>query len=224
MLGGGYPRGGFALLHASASLAPEDLDLVLTPTLLNFLYRSRGVLAVLPPRDSPRAFRSRLTRHTTRRRFDLRVRVVEYVGEDDDAPFVVSLAASVRRPPRRGAGSADLDKMVVAERAVRGARPRPFLEMNAIEVSEILFGPETAARMRYHGVKRARQVGNLVLGIVRPGLQVLDAVRSMADVAIEVRHDEMGIAIRGLHPSFPNHLVLPDAVAGPPHVTIVPRP
>ena len=85
LLGGGFPRGATALFGTDETVELEDLDRLLFPTYLNFLYQSRGIIAVLPSRDSPHGFRSRLTRFATRRRFDSRDRVVDYVGEDASA-------------------------------------------------------------------------------------------------------------------------------------------
>ncbi|HKV90658.1 MAG TPA: gas vesicle protein GvpD basic region 2 domain-containing protein [Thermoplasmata archaeon] len=229
LLGGGFARGSMALFHLDSSVTTEDRDMVLTPILLNFLHQSRGVIAVLPSRDSPHAFRDRLTRYVTRRRFDGRVRIVDYVGEDDDLPYVVALRAApgnstapaaVRNKKRE----ADIAKMVAAERAAQGKRKRSFLEMNAFEVIETVTGAETAARMFLHGIKRARAVNNLVVGLARPGLGCVEAVRAMADAEFELRHDDVGLMIRGLHPAFPNHVVVPDRALGPPHVAFVPGP
>lgn len=214
-LGGGFARGSVALFHTDETVTPEDRDLVFFPTILNFLYQSRGMIAVLPARDSPHGFRARLTRYATRRRFDTRVRIVDYVGEDDDAPYVVSL-----RPLR--AGKPNMEKMEAAEKAAQGDRKRCFLEMNAFEVIEMLVGPEDAAKMFFHGIKRARMVGNLVLGILRPGLGCADAVRGMADVELALHRDGDGLHVRGLRPAFPDHLVLADPERGLPHVRLAP--
>ncbi len=82
LLGGGFRKGSLALFVMDESVGLEDLDLLLFPTYLNFLYQSRGILAVLPSRDSPHDFRGRFTHFATRRRFDTRVRVIDYIGED----------------------------------------------------------------------------------------------------------------------------------------------
>jgi predicted ATP-dependent serine protease len=73
LLGGGFQWGSTALISMDESVGLEDLDLLLFPTFLNNLYQSRGMIAVLPSRDSPHDFRARLTRFVTRRRFDTRV-------------------------------------------------------------------------------------------------------------------------------------------------------
>lgn len=216
LLGGGFARGSLALFATDPSVTPQDRDLVFFPTILNFLYQSRGMIAVLPAMDSPRGFRTRLTRYATRRRFDTRVRIVDYVGEDDDAPYVVSL--------RRLKDKANMQKMEDAAKAAQGDRNRPFIELNAFEILETLVGAEMASRMFLHGIKRARIVGNLLLGVLRPGLKVADAVRGMADAELELHRDAVGLRIRGIRPAFADHLVLPDPKRGLPHVTLVPPP
>ena len=229
LLGGGFVRGGLALFNVDETVTPEDRDLMLFPTILNFLYQSRGLIAVLPARDLSREFRARLTRFTTRRRFDSRVRIVDYVGENDEAPYVVSLHStpdgktSVEERRMRDR-ELHIKRMVEAERAAQGDRKRPFIEMNAFEVIEMVVGPEQATRMYFHGLKRSRLVGNLVLGLLRPGLRCADAIRGMADTEFYLHHDDVGLTLRGSRPSFPTHLVTVDARLGAPHVAFVPGP
>ena len=217
LLGGGFSRGSLALFDLDESVGPAEWDLLFTPTLLNFLYQSRGILAVLPARDSPHAFRERLTRFATKRRFDSRVRVVDYVGEDDGLPYVVSLKAPLPREQM-------IARMEKAHRAAKGERQKPFLEVTSVEILETLFGPDAASKMYLHGVKRARDVGNLVLGVLRPGLSAAPSLRAMADTEFHVRREEVGVVLRGIRPSFANHVVIPDPSRPPPHVSFVPRP
>ena len=160
LIGGGFPRGGMALFNVDPSVGPEDRELLLTPTLLNFLTQSNGIVAVLPSRESPHSFRLDLTRWVSRRLFDTRVRVVSYVGEDSEAPYVVDLHST----GPKGSPAAEkrklllhMERMVQAERAVRGARARMFLEMMAFEIMDMEVGSEKAARMFFHGIKRTRE-------------------------------------------------------------------
>ena len=228
LLGGGFAHGSMALYEMDETLGQEDLDLLLFPTVLNLLYHSRGVLAVLPSRDSPHEFRSRLSPFVTRRRFDNRVRVIDYVGEDEGPAYVVNLNAVGMSAP--GVSKSEkqrqlaASKMENAERAAQGHRKKSFLELMTFEVADTLMGSETAAKMFFYGVKRARSVGNLVIGLLGPGVGCEDAVRRMADTRFALHRDEVGLVIRGIRPSFPSHVVTRDLVAGPPHVDFVPRP
>jgi len=221
LLGGGFKRGSLALFTMDESVGLEDLDLLLFPTYLNFLYQSRGILAVLPSRDSPHDFRARLTRYATRRRFDTRVRVVDYIGEDHGLSYVVNLADAEANPLQKKAAIA---KMVSAERQVQGNRKHPFIELHAFEVFDMLMGPEKALKMWYYGVKRARHMRNLVVGLMGPGLGSAAGVRRMADAEFALHRDEVGLIVRGVRPSFSSFVVTEDAGAGRPHVAFVPRP
>jgi len=228
LLGGGFRRGSMALFAMDETVRKEDVDLLLFPTFLNMLYQSRGIIAVLPSRDSPHDFRARMTRYVTRRRFDSRVRVVDYIGEDADAPYVVSLVADRDDPlpdrPSIKKRKAAIQKMVAAEKVVRGGRKRPFLEIMAFETFETLMGVDKSLRMFYYGIKRARDIGNLAVGLLGPGLGSAAGVRRMADTEFALHRDEVGLLVRGVHPSFPAHVVAHDMNAGPPHVAFVPRP
>lgn len=216
LLGGGYERGSFVLLRTEAQVTTADLHLLLTPTWLNFLSQSRGLMLVLPARESPRAFRSALLRHVSRRLFDSRVRIIDYVQEDDPAPYIVHL-------PIKGDPKVGMEKMTVAERAVAGATHRPFLEYNALEMMETLVGAETAGRMFLHGMKRARAVGNLGVAVARPGLASLDGARSLCDREMLLRRDGDRLLLAGIRPAFPEQLVVADDRRGAPFATVVPR-
>jgi hypothetical protein len=228
LLGGGFQRGSLALFALDESVTLEDLDLLLTPACLNFLYQSRGILAVLPSRDSPHGFRARLTRYATRRRFDSRVRVVDYIGEDEGSAYVVNipgvdaemLSPAVKRKNRQRA----IAKMIEAEKAVQGQRKNPFIEYHAFEVFDTLLGSQKALQMFYHGIKRIRVVGNLGIGLLGPALGCAPGVRRMSDTEFSLHRDEVGLLIRGVRPAFPTYVVTEDPLAGRPHVAFVPKP
>jgi hypothetical protein len=228
LLGGGWKRGSMALFQFDESVGPEDIDLLLFPTYLNFLYQSRGIIAVLPARDSPNSFRERLTQYMTRKRFDSRVRVVEYAGEDEGPRHVVNLRG-MRPGPSAGRNkdrirAADFKRMEAAERAAQGGRKRSFLEVMSFEVADTLVGTEQALKMFFYGIKRARHVRNLVIGVLRPGIGSAPGVRGMADTEFAVYRNEVGLVIRGVRPRFPAHLVSPDPARGAPHVVFAPQP
>jgi GvpD gas vesicle protein len=228
LLGGGFQRGSFALFSMDDSVGTEDLDLLLFPTYLNNLYHSRGIMAILPSRDSPNDFRERLTRYVTRRRFDSRVRVMDYVGEDEGPPYVVTVNSRSKEPFERPSTpkerAAAMAKVVKAESAVRGNRQKPFCELTAFEVFETLLGAEKATQMFFHGIKRTRQMGNLGIGLLGPGLGCAPGVRRMVDTQFSLHRDEVGLIIRGVRPSFPSYVVTGDLHAGTPYVAFVPQP
>jgi len=228
LLEGGFERGSTAMFTLDESVGIDDLDHLLLPTYLNALYHSRGIVAVLPSRDSPHAFRQRLTRFVTRRRFDSRVRICDYVGEDEGAPYVVNLHEGRWEPtpgaPSRKVRDRALAKMVAAENAARGNRKKPFVEVNAFEVFDTLMGTDKALQIFYYGIKRTRQLGNLGIGILGPGLGSAAGVRRMVNTEFELHRDEMGLIVRGIRPAFSPHLVTQDVSTGPPHIAFAPRP
>jgi hypothetical protein len=228
LLGGGFRRGSLALFQVDETVGREDLDLLLFPTYLNMLYQSRGIVAILPSNDSPHEFRARLTRHVTRRRFDSRVRVMDYVGEDEGAPYVVNIKREHENDVDRRSSTPHVKKQiakaVAAEKAAQGGRGRAYIELTAFEVFDTLLGTEKASKMFFYGVKRGKEMGNLVLGILAPGVGAGPAMRRMADTEFALHRDDVGLVIRGLRPPFPNHVVATDDRAGAPHVAFVPRP
>ncbi len=228
LLGGGFPRGSMTLVGWDETVGTEDLDLLLFPTILNMLHHSRGMIAVLPSRDSPHQFRARLTRYVTRRRFDSRVRVVDYVGEDEGHSYVVTIPSRAMtendRPATEKERKVAMAKMEAAEKAAAGGRKNPILELYSLDVMETLMGPDQAARMFFHGAKRSRHMGNLLLALMGPGLATAVGAQKMADLEIRLHRDEVGLIVHGVRPSFPGHVVTGDRAARAPQVAFVPRP
>ena len=228
LLGGGFVRGSMALFSADETVGLDDLDRLLLPAYLNFLYQSRGILAVLPSRDSPHDFRARLTQYATRRRFDSRVRIIDYVGEDEGPPYVVNVRSTQDEPRPRATARKEKEtaiaQVVAAERAVQGGRRNPFIELIAFEVIDTLCGTERALKMFFQGIKRVRSTGNLGIGILGPGLGCAPGVRRMSDTEFSLHRDEVGLVLRGVRPSFPACVVTEDTQRGAPHVAFVPSP
>lgn len=220
-LGGGFRCGSFALFELDPGVTVPDLDLVLRPLYLNFLGRSRGILAVLPASDTPHEFRLRLTEHASPERFDRRVRIVEYARRSVDRPYVVNLAGLFDGPSpaeqRRG-----IARMVESDRAVRGPRGGPILEVYGFDAMEAAFGAERAARMFLLGAGRSREAGNLVVGLLAPGLASAGSVRPAADTVLRLSHGGAGLELRGEAPAFPPHGVVRDPARGAPHVALIP--
>jgi hypothetical protein len=227
LLGGGFARGSLTIFGLDETVGREELDLLLFPIYLNHLYHSRGIVAILPSNDSPHEFRERLTRHVTRRRFDSRVRVMDYVGEDKGPPYVVNMpTGGLERSPKRDpkVRRRAIALAVEAEKRAQGGRGRPFVELCAFEIFDTLMGSEAAQRVFFHGVKRSKELGNLAVGILGPGVGCAPAMRRMADTEFALHRDEVGLTVRGVRPSFPSHLVATDSAAGPPHVVFLPTP
>ena len=228
LLGGGFPRGSLALFSMDDTVGVEELDLLLFPTYLNFLYQSRGILAVLPARDSSHGFRARLTRFATRRRFDSRVRVIDYFGEDEGLSYVVNIKSTQDEPRPKASARTEKEraiaKVVDAERVVQGGRKNAFLELHAFEVFDTLMGTERALKAFYSGIKRIRTIGNLGVGLLGPGLGCAAGVRRMADMEFALHREDVGLIVRGIRPSFPSFVVTEDPVANRPKVAFVPRP
>ncbi|MGA7476091.1 MAG: gas vesicle protein GvpD basic region 2 domain-containing protein [Thermoplasmata archaeon] len=228
LLGGGFQRGSVALFGMDETVGLEDLDLLLFPTFLNMLYQSRGMIAILPSRDSPHDFRARMTRYVTRRRFDSRVRIIDYIGEDEGPPYVVNLNNHRGLPDRPSttpkARKVAIAKMVEAERVVQGGRKKTFLEVTAFEVFETLLGVDKAMQMFFYGAKRTRAIGNLGIGLLGPGLGCAAGVRRLADTEFALHRDDVGLIIRGVRPSFSSCVVTSNLEVGRPHVAFVPRP
>ena len=96
--------------------------------------------------------------------------------------------------------------------------------LTKLDAMETLMGPEKAARMFFHGTKRSRQMGNLLLALMGPGVASATAARRMADSEIELHHDDVGWVVCGIRPAFFGHVATTDGGAGAPYAAFVPHP
>jgi hypothetical protein len=97
---------------------------------------------------------------------------------------------------------------------------RVSAELVAVGNLEQLFESEVVSRMLGHEVKRSRTVGNLNLALLRPGLQIEEAVRSMADVDLSLQRGLEGIRLEAHRPSFAGRWLAPDPLRGAPSVLL----
>ena len=220
LLSGGYRRGSFALVTLDPTVDAADALPLVRPTILNFLHQSRGMIAVLPLRSTPRGFRDGLLPWVTRRVFDSRVRIVDYANEADEAPYVVPISTRRKGPDVEKRAREDMRQMQLAEKAAQGRRRRPFLELNAFETLEAVVGPETAARMLFFGMKRVRAVGNLGVGLMRSDLGVAPTARGLADYEMHLSRSAAGLKLTGIRPAFPAHRLIEDATLGAPYAAL----
>ncbi len=214
LLGGGFRRGSYNAFEIDVNVGIDDYYMLFTPTFLNFLCQSRGIVAVLAAGESYEKLRDTIVRHTPPNVFDQRVRIVDYTASETEETYIVPMAHYGREEA--------VNAMVVAEKAARGPQQRPFLEYTSFDTLESLMGDQVAIRMYFHGVRRTKLVGNLGLGLLKPGLLVSSEILNMMDTYFRIVNIDNAPCIYGIRPRTTIYSISIDHDAGAPHARLTP--
>ncbi len=214
LLGGGFRRGSFNAFEVDVNVGIDDYYMLFTPTLLNFLSQGRGIIAVLAAGESHEKLRETLSRHTAPHVFDTRVRIADYTANETELSYIVPMARFGRDEALRA--------MVTAEKAARGPENKPFLEYTAFDTLESLMGDQVAIRMYFHGVQRTKLVGNLGIGLLKPGLLVSSEILNMMDTYFRIINIDNAPCIYGIRPRTTIYSISIDREKGPPHARLTP--
>ncbi len=214
LLDGGFRRGSFNAFEIDVNVGIDDYYMLFTPTFLNFLSQSRGIIAVLAAGESYEKLRDTLVRHTPPNVFDQRVRIVDYTASETEETYIVPMAHYGRDEA--------MQAMVVAEKAARGPQQRPFLEYTSFDTLESLMGDQVAIRMYFHGVRRTKLVGNLGIGLLKPGLLVSSEILNMMDTYFRIINIDNAPCIYGIRPRTTIYSISTDPELGAPHARLTP--
>jgi KaiC/GvpD/RAD55 family RecA-like ATPase len=214
LLGGGFKRGSFNAFEVDVNVGIDDYYMLFTPTFLNFLTQSRGIIAVLAAGESHEKLRETLVRGTPPNVFDTRVRIADYTANETEESYIVPMARYGRDEAMRA--------MVTAEKAARGPEQKPFLEYTAFDTLESLMGDQVAIRMYFHGVRRTKLVGNLGIGLLKPGLLVSSEILNMMDTYFRIINIDNAPCIYGIRPRTTIYAISPDPEKGAPHAKLTP--
>ena len=214
LLGGGFRRGSFNAFEVDVNVGVDDYYMLFTPTFLNFLCQGRGMIAVLAAGESPEKLRESLVRHVPAHHFDTRVRVPDYTISETEEPYILPMARFGRDEAMRA--------MVTAEKAAAGPDRKPFIEYMAFDTFESLMGDQVAIRMYFSGVSRTKHVGNLGIGLLKPGLLVSSEILNMMDTYFRIVNIDNAPCIYGIRPRTTIYAISTDASKGAPHAVLTP--
>jgi KaiC/GvpD/RAD55 family RecA-like ATPase len=214
ILGGGFRRGSFNAFEIDVNVGIEDYYMLFTPTFLNFLAQGRGIVAVLAAGESHEKLRDTMSRYTPPHLFNSRVRIADYTAQETDEAYIVPMARLAREEATRA--------MVAAEQAARGPENQPFIEYTAFDTLESLMGDQVAIRLYFHGVQHAKLVGNLGIGLLKPGLLVSSEILNMMDTYFRIINIDNAPCIYGVRPRTPIYSFSIDPELGPPHAKLTP--
>ena len=214
LLGGGFRRGSYNAFEVDVNVGIDDYYLVLVPTFLNFLTQSRGITAVLAAGESPEKLRDTITRYCPPHVFDSRVRIADYTASESEDAYIVPMARYGRDEATRA--------MTSAEKAVRGPEGKPFIEYTAFDTMESLMGDQVAIRLYFQGVQRTKLLGNLGIGLLKPGLLVSSEILNMMDSYFRIINIDNAPCIYGIRPRTTIYSIVYEPTKGPPHAKLTP--
>jgi gas vesicle operon resressor len=214
LLGGGFGRGSFNAFEVDVNVGIDDYYMLFVPTFLNFLTQSRGIIAVLAAGESPDKLRETLIRHVPPTQFDTRVRIADYTTTETEDPFILPMARFGRDEAARA--------MVMAEKTAAGPDRKPFMEYMAFDTFESLMGDQVAIRMYFQGVSRTKHVGNLGIGLLKPGLLVSSEILNMMDTYFRIINIDNAPCIYGIRPRTTIYSISVDPARGAPHAILTP--
>jgi KaiC/GvpD/RAD55 family RecA-like ATPase len=214
LLGGGFRRGSFNAFEVDVNVGIDDYYMLFTPTFLNFLTQGRGIIAVLAAGESHEKLRNTLVKHTPPHAFDTRVRIADYTANETEESYIVPMARYGRDDAMRA--------MVTAEKAARGPENKPFLEYTAFDTLESLMGDQLAIRMYFNGVQRTKLVGNLGIGLLKPGLLVSSEILNMMDTYFRIINIDNAPCLYGIRPRTTIYSISVDPEKGAPHAKLTP--
>jgi len=214
LLGGGLRRGSFNAFEVDVTVGVDDYYMLFTPTFLNFLGQGRGMIAVLAAGESPEKLREALVKYVPAHHFDTRVRIPDYTISETEEPYILPMARFGRDEAMRA--------MVTAEKAAAGPDRKPFIEYMAFDTFESLMGDQVAIRMYFSGVSRTKHVGNLGIGLLKPGLLVSSEILNMMDTYFRIVNIDNAPCIYGIRPRTTIYAISPDPAKGAPHAVLTP--
>jgi len=142
------------------------------------------------------------------------VRIPDYSANETEEPYILPMGRYGREEAVKA--------MVAAERAVSGPDRKTFLEYTAFDTFESLMGDQVAIRMYFQGVSRTKHVGNLGIGLLKPGLLVSSEILNMMDSYFRIINIDSATCIYGIRPRTTIYAIGPDPEKGEPHATLTP--
>jgi KaiC/GvpD/RAD55 family RecA-like ATPase len=216
ILGGGFVKGSYNAFDIDVNVSIDDYYLLFVPTILNFLSQGRGMMGVLAGGEYPERLRNAITAHIPSSNFDSRVRIIDYTATESAASYVL--------PMGRVSSRADAQRAFEElERAVSGGTEKtPYIEYTAFDTLEYQQGDQPAITGLFQAVQRTKILGNLGIGVLKPGLMVGTEIINMMDTYFRIICIDNCPCIYGVRPRTLVYAIGVDQQKGRPHVTLTP--
>ncbi len=196
ILGGGYPKGGIVLFEIGENISNFNWQLILFPTLANFIAKNRGCLIVPIGGSDAGLLASNMKRMYgfTDDELNGLLRVFGLsVGGRMESPYLIRVKGEDIME--------DYDVWIRTIEELKNRTGQPILEVISIDTMEITYGIAGLRRLLGMTVARTRREGNLTIGIVGPGLErVSKRVAALSDIHIKLIRDHGTPLLYGCKP------------------------
>jgi hypothetical protein len=213
LLGGGFRKGSYNVIEVADNVSSDEYLSIVRPIVLNFLSQDRGVVVVLTGGDHPESFRNDFIRFIPEDKFNNYMRIADYFTPDSNKPYIMALGTNKEEAIRRWTST-------IAE--LRGKDNKPILDFCGFDTLEYLRGETIAIKELLNGVAATKVSNDLGLGVVKPGLKLMQGIKNMADTYLKIIDIDNSCCIYGLKPQTIIYAITPDEKLGYPSVRLTP--
>jgi len=192
-----FTRGGYNLLEIEKDV-PVPLELLVRPTVCNFLNQGFGVVILPPQGISAETVKNSLIQYVNERFLKSNLKIADYgaqIREKRLEPYLL---------PLRGESIyEDLKLFWNAISELREKTRKPVFSIVGYDTVEYTYGEKEALKTLGMDVARIRSLGNLRLNIIRPTIYIADQLRALAHIHLVVEQIDGALFIRGIKPETP---------------------
>ncbi|MFP4608206.1 MAG: gas vesicle protein GvpD P-loop domain-containing protein [Candidatus Natronoplasma sp.] len=214
LLGGGFDAGSYNIFEVKENVSNEEFFSVIRPIFLNFLVQKRGIITVLSGGTHPENLREDLTRFIPQSLFNEKFRIVDYFSSKTDKPYKMALAGKSQSQYRK-----TYNKTM---KELRGDNEEGILDYTGLDTLEYMQGGEVAVKQLLSGVANTKNSNDLGMGIVKPGLNMSQEIKNMADNYFVILSINKTPCIYGVKPKTGLYAIVTDEEKGSPYIRLDP--
>ncbi len=214
LLGGGFDVGSYNIFEVEDNVSNEEFFSVIRPIFLNFIAQKRGVLTVLSGGTHPENLRDDLTRFVPDEYFNEKFRIVDHFSSRSDEPYKIALAGKSQSEYR------EIYNQTIKK--LKGDQEQGILDYAGLDTLEYMQGGEIAVKQLLSGVANTKNSDNLGLGIVKPGLNLSQEIKNMADNYFVILSINKTPCLYGIKPKTGLYAIVTDEEKGSPYIRLDP--
>jgi len=214
LLGGGLDAGSYNVFEIEENVSNEEFFSVIRPLFLNFIAQKRGVISVLSGGTHPENLRDDLTRFVPEELFNQKFRIVDHLTSQSDKPYKLALAGKNQKQYRQIYNQ--------SMKELRGEEDLGILDYHALDTLEYMRGGEMALQELLSGVANTKNSEDIGIGILKPGLNLSNEIKNMADNYFVLLSINKTPCIYGVKPKTGLYAIVTDKEKGSPYIQLKP--
>ncbi|MEF8873054.1 MAG: gas vesicle protein GvpD P-loop domain-containing protein [Candidatus Thermoplasmatota archaeon] len=214
LLDGGFDAGSYNIFEVKENVSNEEFFSVIRPIFLNFLSQNRGIITVLSGGTHPENLKDDLTRFISENVFNEKFRIVDYFSSRTNKPYKMALAGKNQSQYR------EIYNETMKE--LRGDEDQGILDYTGLDTMEYMQGGEVAVKQLLSGVANTKNSDDLGLGIVKPGLNLSQEIKNMADNYFVILSINKTPCLYGVKPKTGLYAIVTDEEKGLPYIRLDP--